>query len=89
MLTSDYKGYKKVDYKELQDALNERYSKLNRPDIEIAMEAGLQSTVSVKNALNKETQVASDNLLTKIMKVLDFKGVVLWDSGERNYYIKN
>lgn len=89
MIESKYKGLRKVEYNELQDALQKKHSLSGKTNAEIAVKVGVNNTVSVNNAFNKEKQTVSDALLTRVMDAVEFEGVVVWDKGERIYFVKN
>lgn len=80
-------GYKKVSYKELQTVLQKRYSEAKIPDVNLAVELGVKSIATVKNTLNMDAQVVSDEVLTKMFKSLTMQAFTLWLNGERNYYL--
>lgn len=80
--------YKRVSYKELQKHIHRNRTK-EFSDVAVAGLLGMKSTQTVRNAFNTEEQVASDPLLTKLMKLLGVNGKVEWIEGVRYYSIKN
>jgi hypothetical protein len=85
----EIKGFKNVNYTELQAVLSEKYKTAAIPDVQIANDIEVRSLSTVKNTFNAGMQSVSDEVLTKVFKVLDLNGFVLWINGERNYYISH
>jgi hypothetical protein len=83
----EIKGFKNVNYAELQTVLQEKYVAADIPDVQIANTIDVRSLSTVKNTFNTGMQSVSDEVLTKVFKVLNLNGFVLWVNGERNYYI--
>jgi hypothetical protein len=83
------KEFKRVSYKELQDSIHEKRTKKKISDFELAMRLGGKSSQTVRNALNVTEHIASDKLLTQLMKAVGVNGKVEWIEGVRYYSIKN
>jgi len=82
-------GYKKVTYTQLQKELQR--NKATKPylhELTIAANINVKSVGTIRNCFVEESQVVSDEVLTKLFKELEFDGIVLWSGGERNYLIK-
>lgn len=84
----EIKGYKKVTYNQLQDLIK-KAKEGNKSDVEIAAALKVETTQTVKNAMQKDTQKVSDKILTSLINIVGLTGCVIWESGERNYYVKN
>jgi hypothetical protein len=82
-------NYKEVNYNVFQKALDLEFANSEIKEIEIALKVGVKTTATIKNAFRKDTQIVSDEVLTKIMDVVGLDGFVLWYNGKRLYYIKN
>ena len=81
--------YKRVTYKDLQKKLHAVKDNSDLSDIALTMKLGIKSTQTVRNAFRMDTQIASDQLLTNVMKAVGLKGKVEWIEGIRYYSIKN
>lgn len=82
------KGFKQITLADLQAELHKAYKDSGKSYVELAYELNLKSITSVQNLLMSETQVVSDEMLTKFINLLGLKAVVIWQNGNRNYYIK-
>lgn len=80
--------YKEVDYSAFQKALDHYFDKSELTALEIAIKVGVKTTATIKNAFRKDAQIVSDEVLTKIMSIIKLEGFVLWEKGQRCYYIK-
>lgn len=83
------KEFKHVEYKELQKHIHTCKDKKKLNDLSIALLLGAKSAQTARNALNRDNQIASDQLLTKLMKAVGINGKVEWIEGVRYYSIKN
>lgn len=83
------KGFKKIELPDLQAELHKAYKDSGKSYVELAYELNLKSVTSIQNLLMSETQVVSDEMLTKFINLLGLNAFVTWKNGERNYYIKN
>jgi len=82
-------NYKEVKYSIFQKAMDLELASSEIQEIEIAVKVGVKATATIKNAFRKDTQVVSDEVMTKIMEVIGLDGFILWANGKRFYYIKN
>lgn len=80
--------YRQVSYSAFQKEMDLYFDKCELKDIEIALAVGVKTTATVKNAFRKDTQIVSDEVLTKIMETIKLDGFVLWKTGKRFYYIR-
>lgn len=83
------KEFKRVSYKELQNSIHEKRDKKKITDFKLAELLGGKSSQTVRNSLNKNDHIASDKLLTQLMKAVGVNGKVEWIEGVRYYSIKN
>lgn len=83
------KGYKQVSYNELQSELRSTYEISGKSYVDLAYELEVKSISTAQNSFAFDTQVVSDQILTKVFDCLGFNAFVVWMKGERNYYIKN
>jgi len=82
-------GFKKVDYNTLQSEIKKVYDSDQVPEIQIAAQINVKSVQTVKNAFQPDKQVVSDEILTNILNALGLNSFIIWQNGERTYYIKN
>lgn len=82
-------GYTQVKYSEFQKTLNSSFSQSRKTGVQIAAQTHVRSAGTIKNALNKEAQMVSDEVLTAVMKVIGVEGFVNWFCGKRYYYLKS
>lgn len=82
-------GFKKVDYKTLQAELSKAHNPSELPAIQIAAKVKVNSVQTIWNAFNIQKQTVSDAVLTNVLDVVGIECVIIWQKGERNYYIKN
>lgn len=82
-------GFKKVDYGTLQTELKKANSAADIPALKIAAQINVNSVQTVWNAFNIEKQSVSDEVLSNVLDVLGIESFIVWQKGERNYYIKN
>ena len=80
--------YKQVSYSAFQKEMDLHFDKCELKDIEIALSVGVKTTATVRNAFRKDTQIVSDEVLTKIMETIKLDGFILWKTGKRFYYIR-
>lgn len=83
------KGYDQTEYADLAIALHERFLDSDKKEIQIAIELGLDSHNTIRNAFNTSEQKVSDKVLTGVMKSVGLNGTVLYHNGERFYYVSN
>lgn len=81
-------GYKEVSYTELVQAIKVSQNTIGKSDVQIAVEIGVGTPNTVKNAIN-DKQIVSDKVLTNIMQSIDLDGFVLSKDGNKTYYIKD
>jgi len=81
-------GFKKIDYNTLQQEIKRVYNSEEVPEIQIAAQINVKSVQTVKNAFIPENQVVSDEVMTNVLKALGLNSFIIWQNGERNYYIK-
>lgn len=79
--------YKEVNYSEFISELNLKFKESELTAIKLADKCKLKSTMTVNNAFKKDKQVASDSVVTKIMEFINLDGFILYNKGERKYYI--
>lgn len=83
------KGYKPTQYPDLQVLLKETFDKSGKTMIELAADAKVSSTNSIYSAINSDSQVVSDKLLTCICQSLNFSAFIMWINGEKHYFVKS
>lgn len=81
-------GYRELNYSAFQKEMGSYFANSEIKDIEIAVKVGLKSTATVRNAFRTDTQIVSDEVMTKIMKLINIEGFILWVEGNRYYYVK-
>lgn len=79
--------YKEVKYSEFISELNLKFKDSELSAIKLADKCKLKSTMTVNNAFKKDKQIASDSVVTKIMDFTNLDGFILYNKGERKYYI--
>ncbi len=82
-------GYKIVEYLELQKKLHNAFEQSEKNHIQIAVEVGIKSSLTIKNAFNLDEKSVSDKVLTQVMKNVGVDGFIVWVKGERRYYLSN
>lgn len=83
------KGYTKLNYSNFQRFLHRAFVDSEKREIQIAAEINLNSPNTVRNAFHINQQVVSDKVLTNIMTSLGLDGFIVWDKGERQYFVAN
>lgn len=86
MTTEDYK---RISYKKLQDVLHKEFSDSTLTETGLAVKLSVRSTQTVRNLFNIEGQMVSDELLSKLTKILGIDSKIEWVGGVRYYSIKN
>lgn len=81
-------NYKNVTFSAFQKEMDSHFEKSGLKDIEIALAVKVKTTATVRNAFRKDTQMVSDEVLTKIMETIKLDGFVLWKNGKRYYYVR-
>jgi hypothetical protein len=79
--------YKEVKYSEFISELNLKFKESELSAIKLADKCKLKSTMTINNAFKKDKQIASDLVVTKIMDFTNLDGFILYNKGERKYYI--
>lgn len=82
-------GFKKVDYNTLQQEIKKIYNSDEVPEIQIAAQVNVKSVQTVKNAFMPDKQMVSDEIFSNILTTLGLNSFIVWQNGERTYYIKN
>lgn len=82
-------GYKKVEYNGLQKALKSSIDKNAITIPKIAVDIGVKSTETIKNAMRLDGQIASDKVLCKVMEAVGVDGLIVYSGNEKYYYIKS
>ena len=80
--------YKEINYSVFQKEMDLQFAKCEIKEIEMAIEIGLKSIATIKNCFRKDTQIVSDEVMTKVMNMIKLDGFILWSNGKRFYYIK-
>jgi len=83
------KGYRQAGYGEIQLRLFDKFKESKKSYVELAYELDVRSVSTAQNILTSDTQIVSDELLSKVINLLGINAFVIWVNGERNYYIKN
>lgn len=83
----DLSNYTPIDYNVLQDQLAVRRKAAGIHDFDLASKINIKSVTTINNAFNKDKQITSDQVLTKIFEALDVDAIVSWINGERRYFI--
>lgn len=81
-------GYKQVTYSQLQVLIG-RGRNPGTSDAELAVAVGVKTTQTIKNALQKNGQKVSDQILSHLISIIGIDACVVWNKGARNYYVKN
>lgn len=84
----NFTDYQKVNYTQLQKELHKQNAGRDVHELTLAANIGVKSVGTIRNCFDIDRQTVSDEVLTKLFKELQFKGVILWENGERNYLIK-
>lgn len=84
-----FTNYKEVNYNGFIIKLNRAYTLKKKTYMQIAVEIGIKTHVTVMNAFKPAKQMVSDKVLTGIMKAVDMDGFTLHRDGERKYFISN
>lgn len=82
------KGYKETQFQELQSRLNSAYKSSGKNIMELALAANVTTDQSVRFVLKNPTQNMSDKVLTMVANALDVNIFILWQNGEKHYFIK-
>lgn len=83
------KGYKATPYNDLQKELYRLYEVSGKTMLELAADANVTTTNTIHSAINSESQVVSDKVLTRVFESLGFSAFILWINGEKHYFIKS
>lgn len=81
------KGFKHVDYTDLQKELDINFKRSGKSYAELAVAADLISTATIKNAFDFDEQKVSDKTLTRILDFVGMEAMIVWFNGRRYYYI--
>lgn len=84
----EIKGYKEVTYNQLQSLITKN-KEGNKSDVEIAVALKVETTQTVRNAMQKDEQKVSDKILSLLLCIVGIDGFVLWNNGVRSYYVTN
>lgn len=84
---NNLENYKQIKYSEFISELNLKFKESELSAIKLADKCKLKSTVTVSNAFKKDKQVVSDSVVTKIMELLNVDGFILWNKGEKKFFI--
>jgi len=79
--------YKQIKYSEFISELNTKFKESELSAIKLADKCKLKSTVTVSNVFKKDKQIVSDLVVTKIMELLNLDGFILWNKGEKKFFI--
>ena len=82
-------GYKSVTYLQLQERMSKAYAdyREDKTELELAVAIKVKSPQTVRNAFRQDYQMVSDELLTLISKEMGLNTCVIWQDGERKYFI--
>lgn len=82
-------GYKQVSYSELQKSMKRVYAdyREKKTELELAVSLKVKSPQTVRNAFRVDYQMVSDELLTSLSKEIGLNVCVIWQDGERGYFI--
>jgi len=83
------KGYKTSTYPELQKELVRRFGESEKTLPDLAVSADVNSTQTIKFALESTEQKVSDKVLTSVCQSLGFNAFVMWINGEKHYFVKS
>ena len=84
----EIKGYKEITYNQLQSLITKN-KEGNKSDVEIAFALKVETTQTVRNAMQKDEQKVSDKILSSLIGIVGLNGIVVWSNGVRHYFIKN
>lgn len=84
----DFSRHTELNYSQFQKLMDLQFEKCGLTEIEIALKVGLKSTATIRNAFRKDTQIVSDEVMTKVMHEIGLNGFIVWDNGKRCYFAK-
>jgi len=87
----EIKGFKPINYDELISRLNlyhAEYMDDGGSEFKLADLLEVKTIQTVRNCFSPKKQIVADALLTKLMKGIGLSGFVIWEDGERKYYVK-
>jgi len=82
------KGYKSQPYPDVQKELLRKFDLSGKGLPELAMGAEVESTQTIKFALESVEQKVSDRVLTSVANSLEFNMFIVWINGEKHYFVK-
>ncbi len=82
-------GYKQVSFDEFIVEMNAAYALSSKTHFSISNEINVSSVQTSANAFRNTDQIVSDSVMTKVANAIGLKCVILWDEGNRLYYIKS
>lgn len=82
-------GYKEVEYPDFVEVMLRHKSTCGKSDMQIAIDIDVKTHNTVKNAFNKNTQVVSDKVLTKVISSIGMDAFVIWKNGHSSFYVAN
>ena len=84
-------GYKEVTYPELQKLMDSKYAdyKLSSSEIKLAVAINVKSPQTVRNAFTQDMQMVSDGIFTSVIQEIKLDACVLWEKGQRTYFVKD
>lgn len=80
---------KKLPYDKFQKEIHRHYVDSKFNEITLAAKLNVKTTQTIRNAFHTKKQMVSDELLTRLLKVIGIIGKIEWQDGERSYFIKN
>lgn len=83
------KGYKSSSYPDIQKELLKRFDESEKTLPDLAVSAEVQSTQTIKYALESLEQKVSDKVLTSVCQSLGFNAFVMYFNGEKHYFVKS
>ena len=84
-------GYKSIDYTQFQLALQKAftdYLKNQGSEFKVADHIGVKTIQTVRNCFSPVQQKVADKVLTGVMEAIEFDGAVVWENGNRYYFVK-
>jgi hypothetical protein len=58
-------------------------------EMQLAATLNLKTPITIRKAFREDKQLVSDTILTRLMKLIDFEGAIVYVNGLRLYYVKN
>ena len=84
----NFKNYSQINYENLIKELKKATTDKDLHELTIATQVGVKSVGTIRNCYNLDVQIVSDEVLSKVFKVLNMNVFIAWIDGDRKYFIK-